>query len=45
MRFLRKKYSSLPKDHADRTNDYKYVLDIDGDSWSKRFPKLMAAKK
>lgn len=39
------KYSGLPKDDVDRANDYKYVLDVDGDSWSKRFPKLLAAQK
>jgi beta-1,2-xylosyltransferase len=37
-------YSGQQKDPNERSNDYKYVLDLDGESWSKRFPKLMAAK-
>ncbi|KAL7413213.1 hypothetical protein BDY24DRAFT_389314 [Mrakia frigida] len=36
-------YSGKTKDLNERSNDYKYVLDLDGESWSKRFPKLMAA--
>lgn len=38
-------YSGKTKDLNERSNDYKYVLDLDGESWSKRFPKLMAASK
>ncbi|WVR06845.1 beta-1,2-xylosyltransferase 1 [Kwoniella sp. DSM 27419] len=31
------------KDNSERSNDFKYVFDTDGNAWSSRFPRLMAA--
>ncbi|BEI82977.1 hypothetical protein CcaverHIS002_0308450 [Cutaneotrichosporon cavernicola] len=32
-----------PKDPMEESNNYKYLLDIDGNAWSSRFPRLMRA--
>ncbi|KAK4688087.1 beta-1,2-xylosyltransferase, partial [Tremellales sp. Uapishka_1] len=31
------------KDDAERSNEFKYVFDTDGNAWSSRFPRLMAS--
>lgn len=41
----RDKFSHLRKDPLERVNDFKFALDLDGDTRSRRFPKLMAAEK
>ncbi|WOO80670.1 Beta-1,2-xylosyltransferase 1 [Vanrija pseudolonga] len=32
-----------PKDPSEKSNEYKYILDVDGNAWSSRFPRLMAS--
>ncbi|WWD17085.1 beta-1,2-xylosyltransferase 1 [Kwoniella shandongensis] len=40
---MEKEIEFAGKDSAERSNDFKYVFDTDGNAWSSRFPRLMAA--
>lgn len=40
---MKQAFTFAPKDPAERSNAFKYVFDIDGNSWSSRFPRLMAS--
>ncbi|WVF71389.1 beta-1,2-xylosyltransferase 1 [Kwoniella sp. CBS 6097] len=40
---MNKEIDWAPKDNSERSNDFKYVFDTDGNAWSSRFPRLMAA--
>ncbi|OWZ65552.1 beta-1,2-xylosyltransferase 1 [Cryptococcus neoformans] len=40
---MEKEIDFAPKDSSERSNDFKYVFDTDGNAWSSRFPRLMAS--
>ncbi|OCF60907.1 beta-1,2-xylosyltransferase 1 [Kwoniella mangroviensis CBS 10435] len=40
---MEKEIEFAGKDNAERSNDFKYVFDTDGNAWSSRFPRLMAS--
>ncbi|ODN80875.1 beta-1,2-xylosyltransferase 1 [Cryptococcus amylolentus CBS 6039] len=40
---MNKEIDFAGKDSSEKSNEYKYVFDTDGNAWSSRFPRLMAS--
>lgn len=41
---MKENFNFAPQDSPERSNAFKFVFDTDGNSWSSRFPRLMAAR-